>query len=223
MKIARQLSVSYMLVFSALIGLFILFVGFFVYQELLRAQMSNTEALVVNMKRMIENSVNGSIKSYLRGIAEKDVEIVAYFYGEYKKGNLGKESAMKAAGDALLSQRIGKTGYVYCIDSLGTVRVHPNAGLRGTDLSKYDFILTQRTYKSGYIEYDWANPGESKARPKSLYMAYFEPWDWIISVTAYRNEFIDMVAVKDFEGAIHDIKIGKSDRKSTRLNSSHHG
>ncbi|MGE4559073.1 MAG: EAL domain-containing protein, partial [Desulfobulbus sp.] len=43
--------------------------------------------------------------------------------------------------------------------------------------------------KNGLLDYSWKNPGEKTVRPKTLAMAYFEPWDWIVSVTCYRDEF----------------------------------
>ena len=79
-----------------------------------------------------------------------------------------------------ISQAIGKTSYIYCVDSKGVLRVHPK--INSADLSKYDFIRRQIKYKEGYLEYEWANPGEKTPRKKALYMTYFGPWDWIISV-----------------------------------------
>ena len=41
-------------------------------------------------------------------------------------------------------------------------------------------------------------------------MTYFAPLDWIISVSSYREEFAELVAVEDFEQSILAIKFGKS-------------
>jgi signal transduction histidine kinase len=76
--------------------------------------------------------------------------------------------------------------------------VHPEAEWIGQDINQYAFVRQMRKKRNGYIEYDWKNPGENKARTKAMYMAYFEPWDWIIAVTSYRREFSTLVNVDDF-------------------------
>ena len=64
--------------------------------------------------------------------------------------------------------------------------------------------------REGYIEYAWANPDEEKKRAKALYMVYFQPWDWIISVSSYRDEFRDLLKVDDFQEQILDISFGET-------------
>ena len=77
-------------------------------------------------------------------------------------------------------------------------------------MAEYGFVgqMTQR--RQGYLEYDWKNPGEEKARPKALYMSYFKSWDWIISVSAYRSEFVKLVNVEDFRKSILALKFGET-------------
>lgn len=79
-------------------------------------------------------------------------------------------------------------GYIYVLDGKGIIRVHPKVELRGADLTGHAFIREQLSQHSGYLEYQWANPGKSQTRPKALYMSYFAPWDWIISVSSYRDK-----------------------------------
>ena len=46
--------------------------------------------------------------------------------------------------------------------------------------------------KSGEVaeqRYLWKNTGDTKARQKVVRIAYFEPWDWIIGVGSYADEF----------------------------------
>jgi hypothetical protein len=37
--------------------------------------------------------------------------------------------------------------------------------------------------------YPWKNPGETSARMKVTRLMYFAPWDWVIGVGAYKDEF----------------------------------
>lgn len=88
--------------------------------------------------------------------------------------------------------------------------MHPNASVEGQNYRLFEFIQEQMTRKQGYLEYMWKNPGEIEERPKALYMAYFEPWDWIISVSSYRSEFSKLINISDFRDAIFSQKFGKT-------------
>ena len=54
------------------------------------------------------------------------------------------------------------------------------------------------------------NPKEEHPRPKALYMTYFAPWDWIISVTSYRSEFNQLINISDFRDSILSQTFGKT-------------
>ena len=41
-------------------------------------------------------------------------------------------------------------------------------------------------------------------------MTYFEPWDWIISVSSYRSEFSTLVNVEDFRDSILSLRFGET-------------
>ena len=160
---------------------------------------------------MVKTSVEVSIKNHLRAVAEKNREIVTHFYGMYKDGYLTEKEAKRQAEAVLLSQKIGETGYIYCIDSNGFTIVHPKKELINQNFSgDFEFVKQQMERKEGYIEYDWKNPGESGYRPKALYMAYFAPWDWIISVSSYRSEFRTLVNVEDFRDSILAQRFGET-------------
>jgi PAS domain S-box-containing protein len=173
----------------------------------IESELQNSTTTILNM---VKTATAVSIKNHLRAVAEINREVADYFYNQYRSGLLDENTARARAQEVLLSQTIGKTGYIYCVDSNGTIRVHPQKALLGVDLSPYLFIRDQMVRKTGYLEYDWKNPGEASERPKALYMTYFEPWDWIISVSSYRSEFIELVNVNDFEDQILSLRFGKT-------------
>ncbi len=97
---------------------------------------------------------------------------------------------------AMLSQKVGKTGYLYAINSAGVLQVHP--AKEGADLSNYDFIKEMMDkgpkLKDGeiaWITYPWINKelGETEPRDKIVAYAYFKDWDWVIGVGSYLDEF----------------------------------
>jgi PAS domain S-box-containing protein len=159
---------------------------------------------------MVKTAASVSVKNYLRAVVEKNKEMVEYYYTQYKEGHLTEEEAKSRAASLLLSQRIGRSGYIYCIDSQGVLQVHPKKELEGVNISEYHFAQEQKNRKEGYIEYEWKNPGEQQERSKALHMTYFEPWDWIISASSYRDEFSELVNVDDFRDSILSLHFGQT-------------
>ncbi len=97
---------------------------------------------------------------------------------------------------ALLAQKVGATGYIYAIDSEGTLRVHP--AKEGSNIINYDFIkeIVAKGPKLSdgeidWIVYPWINKelGDTQARDKIVAYTYFKDWDWIIGVGSYLDEF----------------------------------
>jgi len=173
----------------------------------IESELNNTTKTILSM---VKTTADVSIKNYLRAVAEKNRDIVEHCYRLYEQGKLAELEARELARSILLSQRIGETGYIYCLDTRGVIRVHPVGPLYGADLTQYAFIQEQLKKREGYVEYDWKNPGETKTRPKALYMTYFEPWDWIISVSSYREEFNKLVKIENFRDSILSIRFGKT-------------
>jgi len=170
-------------------------------------ELQNSTATILNLVR---TSASVSIKNYLRSVAEKNLEIVKYIYAKQLSGQLSESKAKEQAIQIFASQTIGKTGYIYCIDSVGIAVVHPNPAVFGRNFLSLEFIIEQIKCKEGYLEYDFRSPGEVEKRSKALYMSYFAPWDWIISVSTYRDEFKDLIKVSDLEESILAIRFGKS-------------
>lgn len=171
---------------------------------------SELNVSTMSIHNMVKTAVDTAIRSHLRGLGDAGLQIVQYHYGRYKAGEITEAEAKRQAAANLLHLTIGKTGYVYCVDSTGVIRVHPKETLIGKNLSENDFILAQKRRRHGYIEYDWANPGEEKRRAKALYMSYFGPWDWIVSASSYREEFRELISLEDFRSRILSITFGKT-------------
>jgi len=210
LRIRYKLLISYSAVFilSLTVGSAIIFS--FVKEAIeanIESELTNTTQTILNMVR---TAADVSIKNHLRAVAEKNKEIAQHFYRQAQEGALSMEAAKSRTREVMLSQTIGTTGYIYCIDSHGVILIHPEPALVNADLSEYGFIADQKKRKVGYLEYDWKNPGETHPRPKALYMTYFEPWDWIISVSSYRNEFTELVNVDDFRDSILSIVFGET-------------
>lgn len=210
LRIQNKLLISYSLVF-----VFSMTVGFTAIYHVVRmniernieSELHNTTTSILNL---VETSATVSIKNYLRGVAEKNSEIVQYFYNQSLSGHMDEGAAKMMASEVLLSQKIGETGYIYCLDSDGTVVVHPSKPLVSVNVSEYGFVQKMMKRKKGYLEYNWKNIDEPVARQKALYMLHFKPWDWIISVSTYRAEFQKLINVEDFKKSVLDFRFGKT-------------
>jgi PAS domain S-box-containing protein len=211
LRVRSKLLLSFLAVFILTVPL----AGFTIYSLLRETLEANIESELKNstaaILSMVRTSVSVSIKNHLRAAAEKNLEMVNHVYSRYTSGIISESEAKALAAALLLSQRIGTTGYIACVDSRGTMVVHPKESWVGVDISDYTFVQEMIRRKEGYIEqYDWQNPGEKQAQPKALYMTYFEPWDWIINVSSYRREFSQLVNVDDFREAVTALQFGKT-------------
>ncbi len=158
----------------------------------------------------VETALDVGVRNHLRGIAEKNVTILYQLAQDVNTGLRTEREAKELAEEILLSQPIGETGYIYVITSHGIVDIHPNEKMKHRDMSNYWLAKKQIEKKEGYVEYEWKNPGEKEVRPKALYMAYFEPWDWIISVSSYRSEFSFLFKITDLQSSLESFRFGET-------------
>lgn len=132
-------------------------------------------------------------------IQDKSGSIAGILYVGIKQNTVAK-SVMSQISNI----NIGKTGYVFVMDSKGNF-VIPEAsqqtsqqnGLEATDADGHRYLETiidkAKSGSEGNIvshTYSWATEG-SPARTKIALTRYFKPWDWIIATSAYEDEFLE--------------------------------
>jgi len=112
------------------------------------------------------------------------------------------QESVTSVRDAIMAAKVGTTGYVYVLDSKGHYVISKGGTRDGEDISQakdahgtlfiQDICRKALALKPGEIaeqRYFWQNKGESVAREKVVRLAYFEPWDWVIGVGSYVDEF----------------------------------
>jgi PAS domain S-box-containing protein len=112
---------------------------------------------------------------------------------------------------AIKSIKIGKTGYVFIMDSSGRLVVHPakegETILEAKDSRGFEYIkemIRQARHlgegEVGTLRYPWANTelGESVPRMKINKFVYFRDWDWIIAAGSYEEEIYEGVGRTKF-------------------------
>ena len=118
------------------------------------------------------------------------------------------QKAFQSIRDVIMETTVGKSGYVYVIQGKGKGRGNYVISLKGErdgenvwDVKDADgnfaiqnivrTALATPAGKSAVVEYPWMNKGETVARDKLAAVAYYEPWDWVIGVSAYKDDFRD--------------------------------
>jgi methyl-accepting chemotaxis protein len=152
------------------------------------------------LENQLVTAVNVSIKNHLRTLAETQKKLAAYLSEQEN----GQEQFRNTILDKQYG-KVGKTGYLAGVSPSGILSIHPES--EGVDISSTSFWpdvqqAIRSENRSGYIEYEWKNKGETEAREKAGYVTYFEPWDLIIWASAYKAEFEQLVRVSDFKDQI---------------------
>ena len=185
------------ILFNNLVFFLILIFSFWgIYHLVSRSMKKDVHELLTGKIDMalgiLKSTTDASIKNYLRGVAEKNKEIAAHYYQYFKSGKMKEEEAKKRASEAMLSQKIGKTGYIFVMNiqkAPQEIVLDAHPVIQGKDVTSVDFVQKAATVKEGYIEYDWKNPGEERSRSKSMYVSYFQEWNWVIAASSYKEEF----------------------------------
>ncbi len=141
-------------------------------------------------------------KDDLQHMAEFTIDLLRSYDQQYQdfrhsiSGDLNKElssESFNALKEKIKSKRVGTTGYIFCIDRSGTLKIHPESeGRNIIDVRDSDgkpFIREMIDKKTGWIRYPWQNVGDQKPRMKIVRYEYFKTWDWIVAVGSYEDEF----------------------------------
>ena len=146
--------------------------------------------------------VTQASKADLQHMVSFTIDLLESHHQHYRNG--AHSTVVSAAGESesdslaalkkmIRSKKVGNTGYIFCMDSTGTLTVHPDAEgtniIDARDSSGLPFIREMFAKKNGWIRYPWKNVGSSTPRMKIVHYEYFQPWGWIVAVGSYEDEF----------------------------------
>ncbi|MBN2332117.1 MAG: cache domain-containing protein [Deltaproteobacteria bacterium] len=104
-----------------------------------------------------------------------------------------EQRALADLKEKIKQKKVGRTGYIFCMNSQGTFTIHPEKEgenlIDVCDAGGKAFIKEMCNNKRGWIRYLWRNTEDAAARMKIVCYDYFEPWDWIVAVGSYEDEF----------------------------------
>lgn len=120
-------------------------------------------------------------------------------FHEFRQGSgitLDTETATESFAilkNKLKSKKVGATGYIFCVDDKGVLKIHPDAEgkniIDAKDSNGNLFIREMLENRNGWIRYPWQNVGDPAPRMKIVRYEYFKPWNWIVAVGSYEDEF----------------------------------
>ncbi len=114
------------------------------------------------------------------------------------------QESVAALRQSIMDITVGKTGYVYVLDSQGHYVVSEKGKRDGENINEAkdangDLFIQEICRKAVALKegeiaeqrYPWKNAGDAVAREKVARIVYFEPWDWVIGVGSYTDEFYE--------------------------------
>ena len=116
--------------------------------------------------------------------------------------DLTAEEGYEKLRQTIMNIKVGKTGYVYVLDSQGHYIISKDGKRDGADINMakdadgvlfiQEIIKKAHQLKPGEVAeqfYPWQNKGEPEPRMKLARITYYEPWDWIIGASSYEEDF----------------------------------
>jgi len=113
------------------------------------------------------------------------------------------EESAESLRKEIMDITVGETGYIYVINPQGDYVISKGGSRDGENIwdakdSDGNLFIQQIVEKAvklnegefGRHEYPWKNPGDPEAKLKTISIGYFEPWQWIIGVGTWNEEFL---------------------------------
>ena len=208
LPIRSRLLYGYLLIFLLVIlignSIIYLFVRSTINKDIATELSSSTLA----NRLIIKTAINNSIIDQLQFVVERNLEIIIGIYQE----DLKEVEAKKRAVKILASQSIGKTGFLYVVNSNGDIQVHPDTDLIGKNSTiennRGQKIQPKYGYYLGHQPKD--KQTENWVSGKAHYRTYFGPWDWIISAAISEDDFSSHLDLDELRKSILANQFGET-------------
>ncbi len=130
-------------------------------------------------------SARSAIFGEIQNKLESQVNTYQHLFSSNIKNSNGDDSLWQRSyatmKEQILSEKVGKTGYMFALNSAGETLIHPK--LEGQNIAHLPFIKEILEKKSGYISYIW------EGRAKVVAYRYVSEKDIIIGSGSYLSDF----------------------------------
>lgn len=177
-------------------------------KNLQKSAKKNLKKTVDSMYLATQELLNTAIENYLRGITDRNLDLVRQYYFAWQRGEMTEREAKNAIQHHADSQKIGESGYIVAVgerDDTLWLDIHPF--MRNVDCGDTQGCQQWAERRNGYLEYPWQNPKDNSFRTKVAYLTEFKPWNWIVGATSYKDEFTGLVKISDLKRLLSRAKI----------------
>lgn len=155
-------------------------------------------AFLIFFHQSFTKSLEKEKKAQSKHMSEVGIGLITYFYNLERDRNMPSSTAQELAMNTLQSATYEDNGYFWINSGLGILLMQPYTPERvginqfnWTDINnKFIFRQFIETAKAGggWVNYYWPKPKSKKDYPKISYVAYFEPWDWVLGTGVYLDD-----------------------------------
>ncbi|WP_193337484.1 methyl-accepting chemotaxis protein [Devosia beringensis] len=135
----------------------------------------------------------------LMAITDTASAIIQGAYDRSQSGEMTVEVAQASAMQALRDIRYRGTEYMFVTSDTAVMLMHPmKPELEGTDQTNMEdptgkkifqeMVTIAKTQGSGFVGYQWPRGQETAPVDKLSYVAYFEPWGWVVGTGVYVDD-----------------------------------
>ena len=112
---------------------------------------------------------------------------------------------LKEIEKSLVSQKVGKAGYMFVMDGEGNLFMHSDPQLKGKnatdfkDPNNFYFIQEVLNKKNGNFSYLWKASHEKNYQHRAMYYRHYSEQNWFVCAVIYTNDA--------YEGVYQTVKI----------------
>lgn len=140
---------------------------------------SRNEALTEQVSELVMTSA----KSYIRAIGTVTNRNLTRIHNSYKSGLINDNDPKAMIDNYLKNEDFLENGYIYLVDSRGTIVSHPDRTRIGSDSISKEWLLSKETMEEEFFSYTYGG------RSKVLYKLYNESLGLYILTTAFVDDF----------------------------------
>ncbi len=155
-------------------------------------------AFLVFFYLSFSSSLKQEKKAMSRYLSEAGIGVIEHFYKLASSGDMTSANAQKLAMNALKSASYGENGYFWINSGEGILLMQPytpeKVGVNQIDWKDINGTYIFREFVEeaknggGWVSYSWPKSDNEKAYPKISYVAYFEPWNWVLGTGVYLDD-----------------------------------
>ncbi|HVJ36943.1 MAG TPA: cache domain-containing protein, partial [Stenotrophomonas sp.] len=156
-------------------------------------------ALAVVSARMQYLDLVHTRETAIKAQTQMAVAVIESYAERASKGELPLAEAQRQALAILATLRANKgVDYFYVTDQAPTMLMHPTRpDLVGKPLNDVLSPDGQRIFPEfvrvaqaggGYVQYQWAKPGQDKPVAKTSFNTLYKPWGWVIGTGVYLDD-----------------------------------